>query len=715
MASVQSTTLLRRTDIAVEGMSCAACSNRIERTLNELDGVDQAVVNFASGRATVKHQTVLTDAVLHETIEALGYSVTREADADTKSRESDLRTRLIVAVVLALPALLVSMLPPLQFVGWEWLVAALATPVVWWSGWPFHRAAAINLRHRATTMDTLVSMGSLAAWIWSAVVLVGGVESSEIYFETGAVIITLILLGKWFESRATRRSGDALRALAEVGATTATLEDGTEISIDLMMVGMRFQVRPGEKIATDGVIVDGSSAVDTSMLTGESVPVEVGIGDEVIGATINSNGSLIVEATKVGADSALAQIIDLVDQAQGTKAQVQRLADRVSAIFVPTALVIALVTLVLWLAIGRGADAAFTAAVAVLIISCPCALGLATPLAMMVGTGRGAQLGVIIKGGEVLEDTRSIGSIVLDKTGTVTEGRMQLVDQLIVAEDDVALAQMVASIEDRSEHPIARAIAAASPVHVPVNDFENRPGHGVVGSVDGARIAVGKRELFTEARPEIDTFAAGAQARGMTVVFGGRGNVAEAAFVVSDKVKANSRSAITAFTQLGLDVTLLTGDNHTTAHAVASELGIETVVAEVLPDEKAATIQTLQADGQRVAMVGDGINDAPALALADLGIAIGTGTDVAIEASDLTVVSGDLLAVADAIALARRTLATIKGNLFWAFAYNVAAIPLAAFGVLSPMVAAAAMGLSSLFVVTNSLRLRGFDGFRQEI
>ena len=376
MASVQSTTLLQRTDIAVEGMSCAACSNRIERTLNELDGVDQAVVNFASGRATVKHQTVLTDAALHETIEALGYSVTREADADTKSRESDLRTRLIVAVSLALPALLVSMLPPLQFVGWEWLVAALATPVVWWSGWPFHRAAAINLRHRATTMDTLVSMGSLAAWIWSAVVLVGGVESSEIYFETGAVIITLILLGKWFESRATRRSGDALRALAEVGATTATLEDGTEISIDLMMVGMRFQVRPGEKIATDGVIVDGSSAVDTSMLTGESVPVEVGIGDEVIGATINSNGSLIVEATKVGADSALAQIIDLVDQAQGTKAQVQRLADRVSAIFVPAALVIALVTLVLWLAIGRGADAAFTAAVAVLIISCPCALGL---------------------------------------------------------------------------------------------------------------------------------------------------------------------------------------------------------------------------------------------------------------------------------------------------------------------------------------------------
>ena len=564
-------------------------------------------------------------------------------------------------------------------------------------------------------MDTLVSMGSLAALVWSTVVLLGDIDGAFIYFETGAVIITFILLGKWFELRAKRRSGDAIRALADLGVGTVRLTDGREIPVDDLAVGMTFQVRPGEKVATDGVVVEGHSAVDVSMITGEPVPVEVSAGDEVIGATVNANGSLVVEATRVGSETALAQIINLVEQAQGSRAAVQRLADRVSAVFVPVAIIIAVITLIGWLVTGNDADDAFTAAVAVLIIACPCALGLATPLALMVGTGRGAQLGVIIKGGEVLEDTRAIDAIVIDKTGTVTEGAMTL-DSIVGPgldhETRTLLHRLTASIEARSEHPIAQAIAASVSNHDAVVDFENRPGYGVTGTIDGTGISVGRRELFAAVPREVEREASVAEARGSTVVFAGRGGTAEILFEVSDRIKTTSASAVEAFHQQGLDVTLLTGDNQRTADSVGAAVGVDHVIAEVFPADKAAEVQRLQEAGHRVAMVGDGINDAPALAQADLGIAVGTGTDVAIEASDLTIVSGDLRAVADAIALARRTLATIKGNLFWAFAYNAAAIPLAAFGILSPRIAAAAMGLSSLFVVTNSLRLRAFNGYR---
>ncbi|MFV2039533.1 MAG: heavy metal translocating P-type ATPase, partial [Acidimicrobiales bacterium] len=513
--------------------------------------------------------------------------------------------------------------------------------------------------------------------------------------------------------RAKRRSGDAIRALAELGAHTARLEDGTEIALDDLAVGMRFVVRPGEKVATDGTIVDGTSAVDASMVTGEPVPVEVGPGDEVIGATINTNGFLTIEATRVGSDTALAQIIRLVMEAQGSRADVQRLADRVSSVFVPTAIGAALLTLVVWFAIGASADDAFTAAVAVLIIACPCALGLATPLGIMVGTGRGAQLGVIIKGGEVLEDTRQIDTIVLDKTGTVTEGRMELADVIAPDADADLLLQLAGSVEARSEHPIAQAIAASVTELLPVDGFESRPGYGVSGSIGADMIEVGRRTLFDKIPASVEAAAAGAEAQGRTAVLAGRNGTAEAVIVVADQVKATSAEAVAAFHDQGLSVTLLTGDNKLTAASVGAEVGADHVIAEVFPEDKASEIRRLQADGSRVAMVGDGINDAPALAQADLGIAVGTGTDVAMEASDLTIVTGDLLAVADAIALARRTLGTIKGNLFWAFAYNASAIPLAAFGILSPMIAAAAMGMSSLFVVTNSLRLRKFAGYRR--
>jgi Cu+-exporting ATPase len=539
----------------------------------------------------------------------------------------------------------------------------------------------------------------------------------HVYYETGAVIVALILIGKWLEIRAKRRSGDAIRALADLGVRSARLEDGTEVPLDQLTVGTRFLVRPGEKIATDGVVVDGHSSVDASMVTGEPVPVEVGPGDEVIGATVNANGSIVVEATRVGADTALAQIIRLVDEAQGSRAEVQRLADRVAAVFVPTAIGIAVLTLLAWLAITGDANDAFTAAVAVLIIACPCALGLATPLGIMVGTGRAAQLGVIIKGGEVLEDTRRIDTIVLDKTGTVTEGRMSLVD--VVAPDASAdlLLGLAGAVEARSEHPIARSIANAAseraPLPGPVEAFVNRPGFGVVATVDGVEVRVGRRQLFDTMPAAVERAGSAAERSGNTAVFAGRAGLAEAVLIVADTVKPTSREAVAAFHDLGLTVTLLTGDNDRTARSVGAEVGVDTVISEVLPDAKAAEIVRLQAEGRRVAMVGDGINDAPALAQADLGIAIGTGTDVAIEASDLTIVSGDLRAAADAVALSRRTLATIKGNLFWAFAYNTAAIPLAAFGVLNPMIAAAAMGVSSLFVVSNSLRLRRFHGYRR--
>ena len=556
-------------------------------------------------------------------------------------------------------------------------------------------------------MDTLVSVGTLAAWTWSTVVLLGGLEA-DVYFETSAVIITLILLGKWLEIRATRRSGEAIRSLADLGARTALLEDGTDIAINDLAVGMRFRVRPGEKIATDGIVVEGHSAVDVSMVTGEPVPVEIQAGDEVIGATVNANGSVVVEATRVGADTALAQIIRLVDEAQGSRAPIQRLADRVAGVFVPIAIVIAGVTLASWLIIGDSGSDAFTASVAVLIIACPCALGLATPLAIMVGTGRGAQLGIIIKGAEVLEDSRRLDTVVLDKTGTVTEGRMDLVEVISPDGDGDELLSLAAVLEARSEHPIAQAIANSVESPRSVTDFENRPGFGVVGSVDLIRTQVGRRELFSEIPAEIERLAGEAEAKGHTVVFVGRGPVAQAALVVADQVKPSSAEAVAALRRQDLDVVLLTGDNERTAQSVAAAVGITRVSAAMFPDAKAAEIARLQGEGCRVAMVGDGINDAPALAQADVGIAVGTGTDIAMEASDLTVIRGDLLAVADAVALARRTFGTIKGNLFWAFAYNLGAIPLAASGVLNPMIAAGAMGLSSLFVVTNSLRLHRF-------
>ena len=705
-----------RTDIRVEGMTCGACASRVQSALDAADGVLDARVNFASSRATVLHDGSIDDANLRRVVEQAGYSAPVDARDDGEAegrRIAGLRRRLAVAVAAGLPVVAVSMVSPLRFDGWRWAALAASAVVIFGSGWGFHRAALRNLRHRAATMDTLVSLGTTAAWVWSAVVLLAGVEGGHVYFETGTVIVALVLLGKWLEARATRRSGEAVRALARLGASTALLVDGTEIPAERLDVGMRFIVRPGERIATDGVVVGGASAVDMSMVTGEPVPVEVAAGDEVIGATVNADGTLEVEATRVGADTALAQIVRLVDEAQGGRAAVQRLADRVASVFVPVVIVLAAATLAAWFLAGGASPDAFTAAVAVLIISCPCALGLATPLAVMVGTGRGAQLGVIVKGAEVLEDTRRVDAVVLDKTGTVTEGRLEVVDAVAAADADATMMGLLAgALESRSEHPVGSAIARRWPSNRAVTDFLNHPGLGVVGRVDGAEVRVGRRPLFEAVPDELEDALAASEAAGHTAVLVGRGAAAEAVVALADTVKPTSRQAVQQLQAMGMAVSLITGDNQRTARSVGDAIGVDDVTAEVLPGDKAAAVTRLQEDGKRVAVVGDGINDAPALAQADLGIAVGTGADVAVEASDLTIVGGDLRAVPDAIALSRRTLGTIKVNLFWAFAYNVAAIPLAATGVLSPMAAAAAMGASSLFVVTNSLRLRRFRSIR---
>jgi Cu+-exporting ATPase len=714
-----------RVSLSLEGMTCASCATRIERKLNKLEGVE-ATVNYATEQAAVDYDSdrVEVDDLLHA-VEAAGYRarVAKRA-AEDGERARRLRNRVVVSAVLTAPLALL-MIPPLQFAGWEWLAFALSTPVVLWAGYGFHRAAWLNARHLAATMDTLISIGTIAAWAWSVVALTLA-ENAHTYFEVGAVITTLILLGRFLEARAKRRSSAAIRALLELGAKEVrVLRDGREVVLPVEELGPGdlFVVRPGEKIATDGVVEEGSSAVDQSMLTGEPVPVEVASGSEVAGATINAHGRLIVRATKVGSETALAQIARMVEEAQAGKAPIQRLVDRVSGVFVPIVIVLSLATLAGWLLLTGDEAAAFTAAVAVLIIACPCALGLATPTALMVGTGRGAQLGILIKGPEVLERTRRITTIVLDKTGTVTEGRIRVADALPapgVAREE--LLRFAGAAEDASEHPIARAIAERAREELgalpPVEGFRNRAGLGVEAVVDGRTVVVGRPSFLGEWGVELPPELAGerdeAEAMGQTVVAVAADGAVLGLLAVADRLKPTSADAVAELKALGLAPVLLTGDNERTARAVAADVGIERVLADVLPEDKVNEVRRLQDAGEVVAMVGDGVNDAPALAQADLGLAIGTGTDVAIEASDLTLVSGDLRAAADAIRLARGTLRTIKGNLFWAFAYNVAAIPLAVVGLLNPIVAAAAMAFSSIFVVTNSLRLRRFRSRREQ-
>ncbi len=732
-------------ELDITGMTCASCANRIERKLNKLDGVE-ATVNYATEKAKVTAPAGLDPEVLIGTVGDAGYGATLPAPVSSGSDSGDpadrelesLRHRLIGAVVLTVPVIATAMVPAWQFTNWQWASLALAAPVVIWGAWPFHKAAAINLRHGAATMDTLISLGTLAAFGWSLYALFLGDAgepgmrhgfefslqpsdgASNIYLEAAAGVTMFILAGRYFEKRSKKQAGAALRALLELGAKdVAVLRGGAEvrIPIDDLSVGDEFVVRPGEKVATDGVVVSGESALDMSMLTGESVPVEAGPGDSVVGATVNAGGRLVVRATRVGADTQLAQMARLVEDAQTGKAPVQRLADRISGVFVPIVITIAVGTLGAWLGAGFGVTAAFTAAIAVLVIACPCALGLATPTALLVGTGRGAQLGILIKGPEVLESTRQVDTVVLDKTGTVTTGTMTLFDA--VAEPGVEradLLRMAGALEHASEHPIAAAVAAGARAEVgdlpAVDGFTNLEGRGVQGVVDGKAVIVGREALLADwsqaLGDEVSAAKAAAEQGGKTVVAVGWDGRARGILVVADTVKPTSAQAISQFVELGLTPVLLTGDNTAVARQIADEVGVEQVHAEVLPADKVKVIAALQAEGKTVAMVGDGVNDAPALAQADLGLAMGTGTDVAIAASDITLVRGDLRSAADAIRLSRKTLRTIKSNLFWAFAYNVAAIPVAALGMLNPMLAGAAMAFSSVFVVANSLRLRTF-------
>jgi P-type Cu+ transporter len=701
-------------ELPVSGMTCASCAARVERTLNGLDGVT-ATVNYATERATVDFDDeAVGPEQLVDAVQSAGYGAslpgTPRPDAD---EARGLRARLRVSAVLAVPVLALSMIGPLQFAGWEVVALALATPVVLWGAWPFHRAAWRGLRHRTATMDTLISIGTLAAWLWSVAAV--ATDAEHLYLEVAAVVTVFVLAGRLLESRARGRANSALEALLRTGARDAAVlePDGTErrVPVDELRAGDRFVVRPGERVATDGVVEDGSSAVDASILTGESRPVEKHPGDDVAGGSVNAGGRLVVRATRVGADTALAQIARLVAEAQSGKARVQRLADRVSAVFVPAVVALALATLVGWLVAGQGAGDAVSAAVAVLIIACPCALGLATPTALMVGTARGAQLGLLIRGPDVLESTREVDTVLLDKTGTVTTGRMSLVE--VVAEDRGEALQLVGALEDASEHPVGQAIARAALAEFgllpAVHDFVATPGAGVAGEVGGRRVAAGRAAFLGAPVPAVlEAARRAAEERGATAVLAAWDDEVRAVLVVADTVKPGSADAVAALRALGLTPVLLTGDNRATAEAVAAAVGIDDVIAEVLPEDKAQVVSRLQADGHVVAVAGDGVNDAPALAQADLGLAVGSGADVAIEASDLTMVSGDLRAVPDAIRLSRATLRTIRQNLAWAFAYNVAALPLAAAGVLSPAIAAAAMGLSSVSVVGNALRLRRF-------
>ena len=753
---------LSTVELSIGGMTCASCAARIEKKLNRLDGV-AATVNYATEKARVAYPASVTPDQLVSVVQATGYTATlppppapegAEAGPDAGGTEAAadetyaLRQRLLVSAALTVPVLLLSMVPALQFDNWQWASLTLASPVVVWGAWPFQRAAAVNARHRAATMDTLVSIGVGAAYLWSLWALFlgdagmpgarmafsllpeRGAGGDEIYLEVASAVTVFLLTGRYLEARAKQRSGAALRALLDLGAKdVAVLPQGpggpeVRLPIARLQVGDVFVARPGEKVATDGVVVEGSSAIDASLLTGEPVPVEVGPGDAVTGATLNAGGRVLVRATRVGADTQLAQMVRLVEEAQNGKAAVQRLADRVSAVFVPAVIVLSALTLLAWLLSGAGATTAFTAAVAVLIIACPCALGLATPTALLVGTGRGAQLGILIKGPQVLESTRAVDTVVLDKTGTVTTGVMTVADVVAAPGEDAGrVLALAGALEDASAHPIARAVAdAARQAHgalAPVTEFASHDGRGVTGLAEGCAVAVGRRtwleaDLGMCTSPELLRVAESAEASGRTPVWVGWDGAVRGMVVIADAVKPHAAEAVASLRHLGLRPVLLTGDNGRAARTVAAEVGIDPsdVIAEVLPEGKVHTVRRLQEEGRTVAMVGDGVNDAAALARADLGLAMGTGTDVAIEASDLTLVRGDLRAAADAIRLSRATLRTIKGNLFWAFAYNVAAIPLAAAGLLNPLIAGAAMAFSSVFVVTNSLRLRRFSPLR---